>query len=142
MSSVSLKGLELRTLHLLQENVTDGDEVQSVETFIRENFFFIVIFIMIGVILALLIQFTLSIIVYNHATNNNDPNALLWAIVVFFTSVIGILIYLLVTIHVQAELQKTKESTSSRAQTTRICPTCKAVIPMTDKFCQNCGTAS
>ena len=107
---------------------------QQVRAFVRQNFFFIVIFIMIGVIVGLLIQLTLSIIVYNHASNNNDPNALLWAIVVFFTSVVGIIIYLLV----QAYQQNQRQTATS---TPRICPKCGATLLGQEKYCQNCGTS-
>ncbi|PVX24674.1 MAG: hypothetical protein CW691_06895 [Candidatus Bathyarchaeum sp.] len=69
--------------------------------------------------------------VYRDAESRN-MNGALWAIIVFFLSVLGLILYLLVRTSPQPA------STLNRP-ITRVCPKCGQVLDEESKYCPRCG---
>ena len=80
-----------------------------------------------------LVWFVLGILiliwVYQDA-ESRGMNGLLWAIIVFFLSVIGLLIYL---------IARSPQEINQLKQISRVCPNCGQILTEDDKFCPRCG---
>ena len=58
-------------------------------------------------------------------------NGALWAIIIFFLSVLGLLLYLIV--------RSPQKDTNPLRQVSRVCPKCGQVLNEEAKFCPRCG---
>jgi hypothetical protein len=86
----------------------------------------------------------LAIWTYNDA-NANSENALLWALIVFFTIGMGIIAYILLirqdTSKTQVPFIKSNISQQSdKALDSFHCSTCGELLSLDDVFCPSCGT--
>ncbi|MHA1168211.1 MAG: zinc-ribbon domain-containing protein [Candidatus Hodarchaeales archaeon] len=101
---------------------------------------FILIFAIIITLVGLLFQLFLAVLIYRDANDNNDPNAFLWGVVVFFTGIIGIIVYLLVKSRSpMKQYDPSREIPLRRTSATRFCPYCGTIVEKTSKFCMDCG---
>ena len=104
--------------------------------------------IIIGII-GFIVQIILAYYVYNHAKNNNDPNAALWGILVFFSTVIGLFLYFLIGVkRQQSQYQNNYQpySTNQQFNSSKIqpgqvfyCKNCGNPLDTESNFCQSCG---
>ena len=91
-----------------------------------------------------IIDLLLAYVVYKDAISNNSPNALVWAIIVFFTSLLGILLYVLLRSpqnHYSTNPPSSYSATTSQpqAQIHSFCPSCGTQLDSSSKFCSTCG---
>lgn len=95
-------------------------------------------------IIWLIINVFIAYFVYKDAKVKDSHNALIWAIVIFFTSVFGLLIYLIIrqTSGLQAFQPKYDSSdfpNNNINTTNKFCPHCLTKVESDSKFCPNCG---
>ena len=72
------------------------------------------------------------VFVYRDA-ESRGMNGALWAIIVFFLSLLGLLLYLIV--------RSPQQGTTLNRLITRVCPKCGQVLNEEAKFCPRCGKA-
>ncbi|MGA1820789.1 MAG: hypothetical protein ACMUHU_07270 [Thermoplasmatota archaeon] len=75
----------------------------------------------------------LAIWVHSDAKNNGVDNAFLWAVVVFFTGIVGLIIYFLVI------KPKALEDRAKRSQRVQTYGTGMTDMPRKDGYCNHCG---
>ncbi len=152
-----LKGLTINAVTHGDEGANDGFDshmMGGMGMFWGQPIFLWLFMITIMVVIEAIIVYY----VYNHATRNNVPNPELWALLVLFLPIIGLLIYLIVassasqpavtTIPQNATpTTATTATTPSLSQqpvkmqnTPRFCSNCGSQVDPTDVFCKNCGT--
>ena len=68
--------------------------------------------------------------VYQDA-ESRGMNGILWAIIVFFLNIIGLILYLIV--------RESPPGAAFGKRITRVCPKCGQVLDETAKFCPRCG---
>jgi len=129
---------------LISANATDGSPYGHGDMMGDWNGTDFSMFMMGMMIFWLFINLLLAYLVYKDALSNNSPNALLWAIIVFFTSIIGVLAYVLIRGQQKQYVTNPPQSTTSpnsRAQTQihRFCSTCGTQLDSNAKFCATCG---
>jgi len=71
------------------------------------------------------------VFVYKDA-ESRGMNGALWAIIVFFLSLLGLLLYLIVR-------ESPQQITPPNRPITRVCPKCGQVLNDETKFCPRCG---
>ena len=87
-------------------------------------FFVVVLFALVWFVIGILIL----IWVYQDA-ESRGMDGLLWALIVFFLNIIGLVLYLVV--------RESRIAPSQRI--TRVCPKCGQVLSEDAKFCPRCG---
>ena len=94
----------------------------------------------------LIISVILAYFVYRDSLSRNSPNAALWAIIVFFTSFIGLIIYFL--FKENSKNYNPKPTLSSQGiepqeqlSNRQYCPICGTQVNNFSKFCLNCGAS-
>ncbi|MHA2105712.1 MAG: zinc-ribbon domain-containing protein, partial [Candidatus Hodarchaeales archaeon] len=99
-----------------------------------------------------LFSIILAVWVYNDSTNLNMANASLWAVVVLFTSLLGVIIYVLSKpvnpysiannrINTSVNQSSNKVATENKYSNTKYfyCSSCGTKNEFGSKFCENCG---
>ena len=101
---------------------------------------FIFAFAIIIILIAMLFQLLLAWLVYKDANDNHDPNATLWAMIVFLSGIMGIIIYLLVKSRSpKKQYDPNAEIPLRKTSAIRYCPNCGTNVDNTSKFCMGCG---
>jgi hypothetical protein len=102
------------------------------------------------------ISLLLAFLVYKDAVNNQDPNPMMWAIIVLFTSLLGILLYVLFRSSSRPTQKVSppreyagQDSTSDEAPyisynkrkiaEKNFCKSCGSLLENDAKFCSVCG---
>lgn len=143
------------TLNLLQHHdriFVDGFEF-------HENISFFPFMILIA-IFSFLATFFIAYLVYRDAKKNDDPNAALWFIVVFFATFIGVILYLIFRsqnkhrvdtsyyhgppprfVNKQSTSQYTTQSTTTQETVSKpkYCKNCGSKLDFDSRFCSDCG---
>ena len=78
-----------------------------------------------------LVAILLLVWVYRDA-ESRGMNGGLWAVIVFFLSVLGLLLYLIVR-------ESPQQGAPLNSPITRVCPKCGQVLDQEAKFCSRCG---
>lgn len=91
--------------------------------------------IVFGVVIWVFFVLFLSVLVYNDAERRGS-NGLLWFIVVFFTMLLGLIIWLIVR-------PPKKERVERRVMVEKVlvCPYCRTENAPNTQFCSNCGSS-
>ncbi|MFB0544771.1 MAG: zinc-ribbon domain-containing protein [Asgard group archaeon] len=88
----------------------------------------------------LFIGILLGVWVYHDAKDRGE-NGALWLIIVLFTMLIGLIIWLIVRPEKQVPKSETREKTKEVVEKVLICPYCKTENPPDSNFCVNCGAS-
>ena len=126
---------------------TDGSSYGHGEMMGNWNGSFFGMFMMGMMTFWFLIDLLLAYIVYNDSLNYNPSNALLWAVIVFFTSILGLLLYLLfrgpqkqyVTTSPPSNTSSASNTTQFQNQNQKFCSSCGSQLDNNSKFCSTCG---
>ena len=92
------------------------------------------------------INLILAYFVYRDSTSCNSPNAALWAIIVFFTSFLGFVIYFLFkenknNYSSKPALSPQEYELQEQPLNRQFCPVCGTQLNNFSKFCSNCGAS-
>ncbi|MFX1536655.1 MAG: hypothetical protein ACFFDI_20755 [Promethearchaeota archaeon] len=90
------------------------------------------------VLAGLLLLFIPAYLIYKDASRRQNPNAGLWALLVFILPLFGLLIYLLV-INTQQSQAETIDTPMMQDRLPQYCTSCGAQVNVNDLFCSSCS---
>jgi len=91
-------------------------------------------YLFLGILFIPLLWFLVALLILVWAYQDAESrgmNGALWAIIIFFLSVLGLLLYLIV--------RSPQKDTNIIRQVSRVCPKCGQVLNEEAKFCPRCG---
>ena len=106
-------------------------------------------FLLMTIIFSSLFSLLIAFIIYKDALNKGNENALLWFIFVFFTTILGVIVYVIVNISQKSPTPNiftpvkvyNGDSVYIQAFTPKInfCRKCGNKLDVDGRFCQDCG---
>ncbi len=109
-------------------------------------FAFFSLFMILIMIFGLLFNLVLAIIVYKDAVKNNNQNAVLMGVLVFFTGIIGLVLYFLLKgsqNNYATSPFPTNPPTNNQSQyRNSFCSICGTQLDGNTNFCPNCGAVT
>ena len=113
-------------------------------------FIFFALFMML---FGFLINFLIAYLVYNDARKKGDQNAVLWFIIVFFSTILGVILYLILSNSKKTpspyyrsarEFQgqtryQASHGTATVGRQINYCKNCGSKLDSDGRFCQDCG---
>ena len=91
-------------------------------------------YLFLGILFIPLLWFVVALLILVWAyqdAESREMNGALWAVIIFFLSVLGLLLYLIV--------RSPQKGTNLIKHVSRVCPKCGQVLTEEVKFCPRCG---